>query len=828
MRGEKILRVGSLGVMVALLAMWAWQQWYPSQSVQLAPRADSTPQALADPSPWAAASAEPSEPAQPEHSQWPAAIGELPHFPGETPISVAQISNPPEETSSDRSPSGPESPQPIPSPPQPPSDADSSRPSESAPLLAASLPLVAAQTTSEEFSPPSAPEHPPTEEISPFPSGKSSPLRQPSGPPQDNLQATLPPPEAPLVAMSRPRSPSEENPQDLSVPMTQPGEASSSPDPPVPPTPRMPNLSGTLLPAELSPSPKKPELFPPADSAQMHPKGWPPGSFTSLEKTEPSECLGQPEAYSLESAETERESREHKFTSSRKPSLLAEMDFPKLDFSIPEQIPHLHPLHPPNPSITKQGFASEPACSCLPKGPECPSEKCSAPEEAYLDLPHGNPSWIYHQAVQAHKLLFYDNQFDYLEDPSLGETYLGDCLKRVRFTPWTTLDLGGQYRLRHHSERNHRGAGLTGLDDDFLLHRTRIYANLELGELARIYAEMNDALSTNETCLPQPMEEDRTELENLFIDVPLLGVRSEGLLVRLGRQELLYGAGRLLSPLDWANTRRTFEGYKLFWQGELWRVDAFWGRPVYPNPAAFDGPDQSQQFLGLYLRRRLGEQAAVEAYYFRLVEEDGSPDFDFHTLGLRGHQEYHGWLGELEAAVQFGTYGAIHHIAGMYTVGLGRRFSCLPGQPVFWTYYDWASGDPTQGNGFHHLLPDSHQYLGYMDLFGRRNIEDWSFHLLVQPAEAWRLRLAWHIFHRQHPLDVPYGVDMRPVVAAPGGSGDYGQELDVVVQWTIRPRAELQFGYSRFFAGQFFRTNPSPAPYQDDADFFYTEFTLRF
>jgi len=445
-----------------------------------------------------------------------------------------------------------------------------------------------------------------------------------------------------------------------------------------------------------------------------------------------------------------------------------------------------------------------------------------------LRPPVRTPCWC-QAAREAHQTLFFDNNFDYLNAPCYEGAFLGDSLKRVQMTPWATLDIGGEYRLRHHSERNHRGGGLTGADDDFLLHRTRIYANLELGELARIYAEMNDALSTNETYQPRPTEEDRTELENLFIDVPLLGFRNDGLAARLGRQELLYGAGRLVSPLDWANTRRTFEGYKLFWQGPLWTVDAFWTRPIYPNPDAFDGPDQSQQFMGLYLVRRLGCQAVLEGYYLRLVEEDVEPrDFDFHTLGLRSRQEYNGWLGELEAAVQFGSYGDLDHTAGMYTIGVGRRFQCLPGKPVFWMYYDWASGDRTLGNGFHHLLPDSHQYLGYMDLFGRRNIEDWSFHFLVYPARDWTVRFAWHIFHRQNPLDVPYGVDMTPLVGAPGGSGDYGQELDLVLQWTIRPRAELSFGYSRFFAGDFFRTNPSPAPYQDDADFFYTQFSLRF
>ncbi len=432
-------------------------------------------------------------------------------------------------------------------------------------------------------------------------------------------------------------------------------------------------------------------------------------------------------------------------------------------------------------------------------------------------------------AAQAHKPLFYDNQFDYLEDPSYQGAFLGDRLKHWHVTPWAVLDVGGEYRLRHHSERNHRGAGLTGQDDDFLLHRTRIYANLELGTLARIYAEMNDAASTNETYAPRTSEEDRAELHNLFADLALLGWRSDGLVARLGRQELLYGNQRLVSPLDWANTRRTFEGYKLFWKGPLWTVDAFWTQPVYPNPLVFDSPDQSQQFMGLYLTRRLGTQAVLEGYYLRLVEEDGpTVHFDFHTFGLRSQQEYHGWLGEVEAAVQCGSYGHEDHLAGMYTIGIGRRFENLPWRPTFWMYYDWASGDETLGNGFHHLLPDSHQYLGWMDIFGRRNIEDWNFQLLLHPQTDWTLTLAWHIFHRQHPLDVPYGVEMNPLVSIPGGSGDFGQELDLILSWQIRPRADLSFGYSHFFAGEFFRTNPSPGLYRDDADFFYTQFTLRF
>ena len=49
-----------------------------------------------------------------------------------------------------------------------------------------------------------------------------------------------------------------------------------------------------------------------------------------------------------------------------------------------------------------------------------------------------------------------------------------------------------------------------------------------------------------------------------------------------------------------------------------------------------------------------------------------------------------------------------------------------------------------------------------------------------------------------------------------------------LVSWDLHEQVNLLVGYSHFFAGAFFRTNPSPPPYGGDADFFYTQLTLRF
>ncbi len=436
------------------------------------------------------------------------------------------------------------------------------------------------------------------------------------------------------------------------------------------------------------------------------------------------------------------------------------------------------------------------------------------------------------QVAGSHKGLFYNNDFSYLDDPCYDGWHLGDRLKRYRLGTWGMVDVGGEYRLRYHGERNIRGLGLTGLDDDFLLQRSRVYGNVELGERVRVYAEMIDAQSNFESLPPRATEENRYDLLNLFADFRLLeGSRGE-LWARVGRQELLYGAERLVSPLPRGNTRRNFEGYKMMWQGENWDIDAFWVRPVAVQPRRFDAPVPSREFMGLYATSKMWEDRTIDWYYLRFLDTDRglappAAPLQFDTLGIRWDRQWGNWLAEAEAAIQWGAFGGAGHTAGMFTLGGGRRFPNARWKPVLWVYYDWASGDAVQGNGFHHLFPLGHRYLGWMDLFGRRNIQDINFRLTLQPHERVKLLLWHHVFFLQRADDVPYTVAMTPAVAAPGGSQHLGQELDLALEWTVTPRTHLLLGYSHFFAGDFYRTNPT-APFSGDADFFYTQYTVQF
>ncbi len=430
--------------------------------------------------------------------------------------------------------------------------------------------------------------------------------------------------------------------------------------------------------------------------------------------------------------------------------------------------------------------------------------------------------------AKPYKGLFYNNDFSYLEDPCNDECYFGDFLKRNRLGSHLIWDVGGEYRLRQQNEH------LLGRNSDFLLQRTRVYANVQSGWF-RAYAEGIDAVSSFEDVLPRGIEENRFDALNLFGDLKVFDGCSGSLWVRGGRQELLYGAQRLVSPLDWSNTRRTFDGVKAYWKGTDWDLDAWWTRPIpFGQHLAggntdhnFDNPNHSQDFIGVYASYKALKNQKLDFYWLRLAEYDlAAPSFDINTLGMRWEGSRGDLLWAFEGGHQFGDFAGLKHSAGFYTLGAGRKLN-LPCSPTLWVYYDWATGDKdpadlTHGT-FNQMFPLGHKYLGFMDLVGRQNIEDWNLLLTASPHAKVKLLLWFHIFKLQQANDALYNAGGAPFVAA-GNSQDVGQELDFTTSIALNPRADLLFGYSHLFSGDFLRAQTGFG----DSDFYYGQFKLRF
>ncbi len=441
----------------------------------------------------------------------------------------------------------------------------------------------------------------------------------------------------------------------------------------------------------------------------------------------------------------------------------------------------------------------------------------------------------------AYQGVFYANNFAYLNSPLYdGPYFAGDGLKGMMDGK---LDIGGEYRSRYHHEQNMRGLGLTGLDDQFWLTRLRMFGNYRVTDNVRVYGEYLYADSGGENFAPRPIEENRGEVQNLFVDATLLDTGDAKLVGRAGRQELLLGQQRLVSPLDWANTRRTFDGYRATLSGASNTLDLFYTNPVNRVPATggtneWDSSNNNQSFYGTYLSNStLGKDfgaSAVEAYYIGYDNND--QNFSFHTLGNRIAGKGDRFLYEFEGGIQFGDNAdGSQHGAGFATAGLGKNLNLETRSgswsPTVWAWYDWASGGDASlvapgDDGFHHYFPLAHKYNGFMDLFGRRNLHDVNFQFITPMGKKVNFLLWYHYFFLDQ-ATTPYSVVMTPYNAGNAAvSKDLGHEIDLLWTININPRHNVLVGYSHFNSGDYYNT-PGVAS-NGDADFFYTQYQVQF
>ena len=283
--------------------------------------------------------------------------------------------------------------------------------------------------------------------------------------------------------------------------------------------------------------------------------------------------------------------------------------------------------------------------------------------------------------------------------------------------------------------------------------------------------------------MPLPIDVDRGDILNLFLDANLFDYRGSPVVLRVGRQELLLGSQRLISTLDWANTRRTFEGARVMRRGEKWDFDAFFVQFVLPLASEFDRPDENQDFAGAWLTYRPEKGRFLDFYYLYLDNSNNirqqdieRAPFDAHTFGSRWTGDRNGFLWDYELMMQLGDRGPANLVAGAATAGLGRHLKNSPLSTTAWIYYDYASGDadPNEGdyNTFNQLYPFGHYYLGWLDLVGRQNIHDVNGHLILYPSPWITMVIQYHHFWLNQSRDALYnagGVADSPGSDRPGG-----------------------------------------------------------
>ncbi len=454
-------------------------------------------------------------------------------------------------------------------------------------------------------------------------------------------------------------------------------------------------------------------------------------------------------------------------------------------------------------------------------------------------------------APKPFKPLFFDNDFSYKRNPNHPHVW-GEELKEMPFCDdcaddrW--ISFGGELRYRYMDEDNRLRPGGPGRST-YNLWRWRNYVDMRFSKQFRVYVEGIDASIFDNELPVTGIDKNRWDLQNYFFDLQVAELNDQSVYFRYGRQELLYGNQRLVSPLDWANTRRNFEGFKLFSKGQAWDIDAFAVQPV--NTASggsvaefdnkFDQVDGSRHFSGVYASYH-GVQNNVADYFWLWDRETDfnltGIDYSRQTVGTRWYQDRpvtdgcgnvsRIWHTEIEGGYQFGHQGSNTVKAGYFTAGGGHTWKAMPWSPSLWAFYDWASGDkdPTddENNTFFQVFPLAHAYLGWIDNVARQNISDVNMRLVVNPTQKLSGTVWMHWMDLDNQNDFIYNVAGAPVGTTNVGR-EIGEELDLMANYQFNTNFSVQVAYLWYWYGSAVVNGPLN---RDDANLFYVQTTLQY
>ncbi|MCB9897322.1 MAG: alginate export family protein [Planctomycetes bacterium] len=409
--------------------------------------------------------------------------------------------------------------------------------------------------------------------------------------------------------------------------------------------------------------------------------------------------------------------------------------------------------------------------------------------------------------------LRFEEDWTFLAEPDAQTKHQYPDIKLIELGDGWTLTLGGQERIRWQKETGKSLKGTHPRNNDFVLNRARVSADFRHESGFRAYVEILDARIWGEELRPTPIDRNVADVHNGFLEYG-----KGDTTVRGGRMELQYGAQRLVSPLDWGNTRRRFEGGLVRQGFDGGSVDVFLTKPVVVDPDQLDHDDRSQFFSGVYSNFS-GESKGIDAYVLAYNEttskvkgETRTGGFDIYTLGVRPYGKVGAFDLDVEVAHQMGGFGGDTVDAWAYA---GRATWSDPQaalKPKVGLEVDYASGDgnPTDGDheSFNQLFPLGHAYFGYLDLVGRSNIIDVQPNAVLTVADGTAVRIAAHDYTLADRHDALYNAGgAKTLVDTTGGSGtDVGREVDLTLMHDVPglgPHGKLLVGYSRFWPGAF-------------------------
>jgi len=410
-----------------------------------------------------------------------------------------------------------------------------------------------------------------------------------------------------------------------------------------------------------------------------------------------------------------------------------------------------------------------------------------------------------------------DEDYRYLRDPALQS----DFWDPVKYVPLNEsgrsyVSLGGEARERYeYFSHPNWGAGPPG--SGYLLQRYFLHGDLQLGESARVFTQLQSSLENGRKGGPRPTDRDELDLHQAFLDLKSDFVADATFILRSGRQELSYGSQRLISVREGPNVRQSFDGFRAILHAGEMQLDAFVTRPVNTRRNLFDDDaDNDRALWGTYavLPFTLLPRSTIDLYYIGQFRrnagfDQGSARETRHSAGIRLWRSEPPIDYNVEALYQWGRFGNGDIRAWTVASDTGYTVVSLPLRPRFGLRADIASGDEDPASPdlqtFNPLFPKG-AYFSEAGLIGPANFIDLDPSLDLQLTERVTFIVDWNFFWRESTSDGLYNNAVALVRSGTASDARYiGSMPQAQLFWDIDRHLTFAAIYGHFFAGDFLK-----------------------
>lgn len=360
-----------------------------------------------------------------------------------------------------------------------------------------------------------------------------------------------------------------------------------------------------------------------------------------------------------------------------------------------------------------------------------------------------------------------------------------------------------------------QGLDSTGVKDGYWLTRFMVHADVNFGRRFRTFFQVGRGFISARQLPIRSVDVDELFFLNAFGEYQF-GSASNNY-VRLGRQELFFGMGRLVAPREGPNIRNSYDAIRLHYKLGPVTIDGFFSYLVNNKQGILDNEvlGNNQRLWGLYSTRK-GKKVSADFYYLgyynplALFSKQTFRDKETRqSIGARLYGLFFSKMAyDVEGVYQFGKFGRntidAFMMDGKISTDIKLKSSAIKTSVKFGYFSGNSSAKDSKLNTYNSLFPNLLYYQTAIGIFPSNILNpqinmgwDYKKFSIVGGSDFyWRAST-------QDGLYAPFGT-----LPLPAGSKTYlGYQLYTKADYVFTQNLSLTFLLSRYYKSYFIKNN---------------------